>query len=267
MRSWSLVALPSAALFGLLTGGMLAGCPNEMEGVKTSAEAIDGVHETPAATDPAAPKVPPKPVVAPAKEEVSVLPAGAHPALLDPSKATETAPATYRAKFETTDGDFVIEVNRDWAPLGADRFYNLVKIGFYDDVSFFRVIDGFMVQFGISGYPDVSARWREANLKDDPKKESNKKGMVSFATAGPNTRTTQVFINFSDNTNLDGMGFTPIGRVVEGMDVVEKLYKGYGEGQPNGMGPDQRKLQTQGTVYLKKEFPELDYVKKATILP
>ncbi len=258
MRSWSLFASFLA---------VLAGCPDEMEGVRTSAEAMEHQAEAPAPGGVAAPKVPPKPVVAPVTEEVSVLPAGSHPALVDPSKATETAPAVYKAKFETTDGDFVIEVHRDWAPLGADRFYNLVKIGFYDDVSFFRVIDGFMVQFGISGYPDVSGRWREANLKDDPAKESNKKGMVTFATAGPNSRTTQVFINFSDNTNLDAMGFTPIGRVVEGMDVVEKLYKGYGEGAPTGRGPDQRKLQTQGTVYLKKDFPELDYVKKATIVP
>ena len=258
MRSWSLFASVLA---------VLAGCADEMEGVRTSAEAMEHPAEAPVAGEPAAPKVAPMPVVAPSTEAVSVLPAGSNAALLDPSKANETAPAVYKAKFETTEGDFVIEVHRDWAPLGADRFFNLVKIGFYDDVSFFRVIDGFMVQFGISGYPDVMGRWRDANMKDDPAKESNMKGMVTFATAGPNSRTTQVFINFSDNKNLDAMGFTPIGRVIEGKDVVEKLYKGYGEGAPNGRGPDQRKLQSQGTVYLKKDFPELDYVKKASILP
>ena len=257
MRSWSLFA-------SFLV--VLAGCPDEMEGVRTSAEAMEHPAEAPGAAEPAASKVVPMPVVAPATEAVSVLPAGSNPALVDPSKASEAAPAVYKAKFETTEGDFVIEVHREWAPLGADRFFNLVKIGLYDDVSFFRVIDGFMVQFGISGYPDVMGRWRDANLQDDPVKESNKKGMVSFAMAGPNSRTTQVFINFTDNAKLDPMGFAPIGRVIEGMDVVDKLYKGYGEGAPSGRGPDQRKLQSQGTVYLKKDFPELDYVKKASIL-
>ena len=188
------------------------------------------------------------------------------PALLDPSKATEEAPATYRAKFETTEGPFVIEVNRDWAPKGADRFYNLVKIGYYDDVAFFRVLDGFMAQVGIHGQPKVNEVWREAQIQDDPVKESNKPGYVSFATSGPNTRTTQFFINYGDNKNLDSMGFSPFGKVVEGMDVVEALHSGYGEGAPRGRGPDQMQLQTKGNAYLKANFPELDYITDASIV-
>jgi peptidyl-prolyl cis-trans isomerase A (cyclophilin A) len=185
--------------------------------------------------------------------------------LRTPSALTEKAPDMYRAKFDTTKGVFVIEVHRDWAPLGADRFYNLVKNGFYDDVRFFRVLDNFMAQFGINGDPAVMAAWRSANLRDDPAKESNKRGYVTFATGGPNTRTTQVFINFKDNTGLDSQGFTPFGQVVEGMDVVDKLYSGYGEGAPRGQGPDQGRAQMEGNAYLAKSFPKLDYIKKATI--
>lgn len=190
----------------------------------------------------------------------------AHAANLgNPASLTEQAPATYKAKFDTSKGTFVIEVHRDWAPNGADRFYNLVKNGFYNDARFFRVIDGFMVQFGISGNPDISAVWRQATIPDDPVKQSNTRGMVSFATAGPNTRTTQVFINFGDNTGLDGQGFSPFGQVVSGMDVVDSLYKGYGEGAPRGQGPDQGRIQAEGNAYLVTDYPKLDYVKKATI--
>jgi peptidyl-prolyl cis-trans isomerase A (cyclophilin A) len=185
----------------------------------------------------------------------------------DPASLNEKAPDVYKAKFDTSKGTFVIEVHRDWAPNGADRFYNLVKNGFYNDARFFRVIDGFMVQFGISGNPDLSAVWREARIRDDPVKESNQPGMVSFATAGPNTRTTQVFINFGDNAGLDGQGFSPFGQVVSGMDVVNGLYKGYGEGAPRGQGPDQGRLQVEGNAYLLTDFPKLDYIKKATIEP
>jgi peptidyl-prolyl cis-trans isomerase A (cyclophilin A) len=183
----------------------------------------------------------------------------------DPSSLNEKAPAVFKAKFDTSKGTFVIEVHRDWSPNGADRFYNLVKSGFFNDARFFRVIDGFMVQFGISGNPDLSAVWREANIPDDPVKESNQRGMVSFATAGPGTRTTQVFINFGDNAGLDGQGFSPFGQVVSGMDVVDAFYNGYGEGAPNGRGPDQGRVQMQGNGYLMKDFPKLDYIKKATI--
>jgi peptidyl-prolyl cis-trans isomerase A (cyclophilin A) len=177
----------------------------------------------------------------------------------------EQAPATYKVRFDTTKGPFVVQVNRDWAPLGADRFYNLVKSGFYDDVRFFRVIAGFMVQFGINGNPSVMAGWRDKPIKDDPVKQSNKRGYITFAMAGPNTRTSQVFINFVDNTNLDGMGFAPFGRVVSGMEVVDKLNAEYGEGAPRGRGPDQSRMQREGNAYLSASFPRLDYVKKATI--
>ena len=183
----------------------------------------------------------------------------------DPSTLNARAPDTYKAKFDTSKGTFVIQVNRDWAPNGADRLFNLVKAGFYNDARFFRVIDGFMVQFGISGNPDVSAAWSDANIKDDPVRESNSRGTVTFATAGPNTRTTQVFINFNNNSMLNGQGFAPFGKVISGMDVVDSLYKGYGEGAPRGNGPNQGLIKAQGNAYLVTQFPKLDYIKKATI--
>lgn len=187
--------------------------------------------------------------------------------LRNPSALKEQAPAVFKANFDTSKGQFVIEVHRDWAPIGADRFYNLVKNGFYDDVRFFRVIPGFMAQFGIHGNPSVQSAWRPAQIKDDAVKQSNTRGMVVFATAGPNTRTTQLFINFGDNTGLDKQGFAPFGRVVQGMDVVDKIYGGYGEGAPRGKGPDQGRIQAEGNAYLTKEFPRLDYIKAATIAP
>ncbi len=187
--------------------------------------------------------------------------------LADPAALNEKAPPTYKAKFDTSKGAFVIEVHRDWAPNGADRFYNLVKNGFFNDARFFRVISGFMVQFGINGDPKISGVWRDADIKDDPVKESNKRGLVTFATAGPNTRTTQVFINFGNNTGLDDQGFSPFGQVISGMDVVDQLYSEYGEGAPSGQGPDQGLVQTQGNAYLAKGFPKLDFIHKATIEP
>ena len=183
----------------------------------------------------------------------------------NPAALNEQAPAAYKVKFDTSKGPFVVEVTRAWAPKGADRFYNLVKSGFYDNVRFFRVISGFMVQFGINGDPGVMARWRTAQIGDDPVTQSNKRGTVTFAMAGPNTRTSQVFINFADNANLDGMGFSPFGRIVSGMNVVDALNAEYGEGAPRGRGPDQSRLQSEGNTYLMKDFPRMDYVKKATI--
>ena len=185
----------------------------------------------------------------------------------DPAALTEQAPATYKAKFDTSKGPFVIQVTRAWAPTGADRFYNLVKNGFFDDGRFFRVISGFMVQFGLNGDPALNAKWRVARIPDDRVTQSNTRGMVTFATSGPNARTTQVFINFDDNSRLDGMGFAPFGKVVSGMDVVDKLYSGYGEGAPNGQGPNQNRIQTEGNAYLSQSFPRLDHVTKATIVP
>lgn len=186
--------------------------------------------------------------------------------LMDPAKLNEKAPDTYQAKFETTKGDFVIEVNRAWAPIGADRFYNLVKNGYYDEQRFFRTVPGFMVQFGIHGDPTVSKGWRSASIQDEAPKESNKKGFVTFAKGGPNSRTTQVFINYGDNSRLDAMGFPPFGKVVEGMSVVEKLHGGYGDGPPSGKGPDQGRIQSEGNAYLAKDFAQLDSIKRATIV-
>lgn len=188
---------------------------------------------------------------------------------LDPAKLTETAPDKFQAQFETTAGDFVVEVNRDWAPNGADRFYNLVKAGYYQNIAAFRVVDGFMAQFGIHGDPAVNEVWREAKIKDDPRKPevSNKRGYVTYAMAGPDTRTVQLFISYRDNSMLDNQGFTPFGQVQgEGMAVVDKFYKGYGEGAPRGKGPNQMLVQTKGNEYLQEQFPELSYIENVTII-
>jgi peptidyl-prolyl cis-trans isomerase A (cyclophilin A) len=183
----------------------------------------------------------------------------------DPSKLTEKAPDSFKARFETSKGSFTVQVTRSQAPKGADRFYNLVRSGYFTDVEFFRVIPGFMCQFGIHGDPKVSAAWRDAKIQDDPVKGSNTRGAITFATAGPNTRTTQLFINFGNNENLDSMGFAPFGKVTEGMDVVDQINGEYGEGAPRGRGPDQGRVQNEGNTYLKKDFPKLDYIKSATI--
>lgn len=186
--------------------------------------------------------------------------------LLRPASLADRAPQSYKAKFTTTQGDFVIEVTRAWAPLGADRFYNLVKYGFFTDASFFRVLPGFVVQFGLSAKSAINAAWSHAAIKDDPVTQSNKRGYVTFATAGPNTRTTQVFIDLGDNERLDADGFAPFGQVVEGMDVVDKLYSGYGEGAPQGNGPDQGRIESEGKAYLDQSFPKLDSIKSAVIV-
>jgi peptidyl-prolyl cis-trans isomerase A (cyclophilin A) len=202
-----------------------------------------------------------------AKESQDESKAESNPALLDPSLATDKAPESFQVKFTTTKGDFVIEVTRDWAPNGADRFYNLVKIGYFRDVAFFRNIAGFMVQFGIHGDPAVNAKWHSANIQDDRVTQSNKPGYITYAQTGrPNSRSTQFFVNFGDNSQLDGQRFAPFGKVVKGMDVVESLYNGYGEGAPRGRGPDQQRVQEDGNAYLKKDFPKLDYIKTATIV-
>jgi peptidyl-prolyl cis-trans isomerase A (cyclophilin A) len=187
-------------------------------------------------------------------------------ALLQPSLLKAKAPAEYEVKFVTTSGDFTIKVTRAWAPLGADRFYNLVRHHFYDGASFFRVLPGFMAQFGLSAYPEVSKAWEQANIKDDPVVQSNHRGFVSFAMAGPNTRTTQVFINFGNNERLDQSGFSAFAMVTDGMEVVDKLYSGYGEGAPDGRGPDQSMIGNRGRDYLDKNFPKLDSIKTATLV-
>jgi peptidyl-prolyl cis-trans isomerase A (cyclophilin A) len=187
--------------------------------------------------------------------------------LLEPGKLTGQAPPSFAVKFTTGKGDFVVQVQREWAPHGADRFYNLVKAGFYDGARFFRTVEGFMVQFGINGDPAVSRAWKDANIPDDPVKESNVRGFVTFATAGPNTRTTQIFINYVDNTRLDPLGFSPFGKVIAGQEVVDALYHGYGEGPPKGQGPDQDRIEAEGNAYLDKEYPLLDAVKTARLVP
>jgi peptidyl-prolyl cis-trans isomerase A (cyclophilin A) len=189
--------------------------------------------------------------------------------LMNPAQLNEKAPDTFQVKFDTTKGEFIVEVTRDWAPVGADHFYSLVKNGYYDNCRFFRVISGFMAQFGINGNPKINAALSEARIKDDPVKESNKRGFVTYAkTQAPNSRSTQLFINFRNNSPLDKDGFAPIGKVLgDGMKVVDSLYADYGEGAPNGNGPDQFRIQTQGNAYLEKSFPKLDYIKTATIVP
>ena len=200
---------------------------------------------------------------------VALLPAAAlaQASLKNPASLKEQAPATYKVRFDTSAGVFVIQVTRDWAPLGADRFYNLVKNGYYDETRFFRAISGFMVQFGISGDPALNTVWRNARLGVDPVKQGNKPMRISYAMGGtPDTRTTQVFINFRDNSaSLDKLGFASFGEVVEGQDVVNKIFTGYGEGAPRGKGPEQGRIQSEGNAYLMKNFPKLDYIKKATI--
>jgi peptidyl-prolyl cis-trans isomerase A (cyclophilin A) len=195
-----------------------------------------------------------------------VLGQGDTSALKNPAALKETAPATYKVNFDTSVGTFVVEVTREWAPNGADRFYNLVKNGYFDNIRFFRVVPNFMVQFGIHGDPALNSVWREARIARDPVKQKNTRGYITYAMAGtPDTRTTQVFINFGDNSFLDGQGFAPFGRVTTGMNIVDKIYNGYGDGPPQGKGPNQGRVQTEGNAYLTKEFPRMDYIKKASI--
>jgi peptidyl-prolyl cis-trans isomerase A (cyclophilin A) len=173
----------------------------------------------------------------------------------------QSVPNIYKAKFDTSVGPFVIEVHREWAPIGGDRFYELVSSGFFDNARFFRVVPGFMVQFGINGNPAVQRKWTDNTIKDEPVKIGNTRGMVTFAkSSAPNSRTTQVFINFKDNSALNRQGFAPFGKVISGMEVVDKIYGAYGEKSNN-----QAQIESQGNAYLTKNFPKLDYIKKATI--
>ena len=193
----------------------------------------------------------------------------ARAALLNPRHKLwkRKAPDVFRVKFETSKGDFVVEAHRDWAPHGADRLYNLVRAGFFDDSRFFRVRAGFIAQFGIPGDPAVAAVWRSRAIPDDPARQSNTRGFVAYAMTGPDTRTTQLFVNLADNSRLDGEGFAPVGRVVEGMDVVDRLYAGYGETAGGGMrGGKQAPLFEGGNAYLDREFPKLDRLLRAGIV-
>jgi peptidyl-prolyl cis-trans isomerase A (cyclophilin A) len=187
--------------------------------------------------------------------------------LMNPAAWTKQAPGEFKVKFTTTKGDFVVDVHRDWSPRGADRFYNLARSGFFTNVSFYRVVPGFVVQFGAPPDPKVGAAWMKANIKDDPVKQTNKKYGLTFAMGGPNTRTTEIFINLRDNAALDGMGFSPFGEVVEGQEVVDQIYSGYGDMQEQGgHGPSQGRVQMEGKAYLDKSFPKLDSIKTAAII-
>src|SRR6516162_6705251 len=185
-------------------------------------------------------------------------------ALLKPASLNAKAPETYQVKFDTTRGEFTVDVTRAWSPLGADRFYNLVKHHYFDGARFFRVLPGFVAQFGLNANPAVNGAWEKATIKDDPHSQSNKRGTLVFATAGPNTRTTQLFINFKDNgASLDSQGFTPFGAVDgNGMNVVEMFYDQYGEGS----GMDQENISKGGEKYLAQHWPKLDTIKSATLI-
>jgi cyclophilin family peptidyl-prolyl cis-trans isomerase len=254
----------------LATGLAFSGCKNreqtaqkpQTEQQKTEAPAQTAAPAEPASPNSAAPAS--EPLRSAGKVDAKSATIGGDPkALLSPKQLAEKAPDTYKVKFDTTRGSFTVSVTRAWAPLGADRFYNLVKHHFYDNAAFFRVVPGFVVQFGISPTPAVSAAWKHTEIKDDPVSQTNKRGSLTFATAGPNTRTTQVFINLKDNGRLDGMGFSPFGVVDgSGMNIVEMMYEGYGD----NAGPDQDQLEKQGDPYLKKGWPKLDYIKSATLV-
>jgi peptidyl-prolyl cis-trans isomerase A (cyclophilin A) len=182
----------------------------------------------------------------------------------EPPKQDVPAPDVFKVNLDTSKGPVVIEVHKDWAPIGAQHLFELVNRGYYDGIRFFRVTHAY-VQFGVNGDPQVSSMWSSANLRDDPVKEHNVKGMVSYAKIGPNSRTTQLFINMKDNKDLDKQGFAPIGKVITGMELVEDFYSAYGDMPPRGQGPDPTKIETQGNAYLDSRFPRLDFVKKATI--
>jgi peptidyl-prolyl cis-trans isomerase A (cyclophilin A) len=210
---------------------------------------VAGCAPRSAGVGPVGPEAPPNPLLDPGAPEMNL-----------------EAPDRFKVLFETSAGDFVLEVERALAPLGADRFYNLVRSGYYEGTRFFRVVPGFVVQWGLSGDPEVAAAWRGARIEDDPVVGSNTRGTITFAMGGPGTRTVQVYINLGDNSRLDDTGFAPFGRVTGGMDVVEALYGGYGDGAPRGQGPEQGRITSEGDAYLEAEFPELDRVERVTII-
>jgi peptidyl-prolyl cis-trans isomerase A (cyclophilin A) len=186
--------------------------------------------------------------------------------LLQPARFTDTAPAVFRVRVETSEGDFLVDVYRSWAPLGADRFYNLVAAGYFDDTRIYRVLDGFVAQFGLNGDPWVNQAWKTEFLVDDPVVRENTRGRVTFAKGGRHSRTTEVFVNLRDNTQLDANQFAPFGEVVEGMDVVDRFYAAYGDGPPRGDGPYQAMVEARGNAYLDEEFPELTRIVRASLV-
>jgi peptidyl-prolyl cis-trans isomerase A (cyclophilin A) len=229
------------AMAALLAGG----CARQPDAAKEAEkEAADA--RQPAAEQPAPPAEQPQPTPEPKKE------------VAEPKKAVEDK-NIYRVRLDTSKGPITVEVHRDWAPIGADRFQQLVKDGFYDGARFFRVVPNFVVQFGLAADPAKTKKW-DKPIKDDPVKRTNSRGSIVFATAGPGTRTTQLFINLRSNQFLDEQGFSPFGQVVEGMDVVDQIYAGYGE------QPDQQAITNRGNAYLNAQFPKLDFIKSARIL-
>lgn len=242
-----------------LAAAALTACSQE----KPAAPAAPATQAAAPATQAALP--PSAPPVASKAAPPMLAPVDTTKPLFNPSLAAEQAPANFTIKLETTKGDVLIDVTRAWSPNGADRIYNLVKAGYYDDIAFFRVVQGFMAQVGINGHPGANAAWRAATIPDDPVTQSNKRGYVTFAKTGaPDSRSTQIFINFVDNSRLDDMGFAPFG-VVRDMTSIDKLNGEYGEGAPMGRGPNQARVQGEGNAYLRAEFANLDYIKKATI--
>ena len=242
---------------------LLVGCKTKQPEAETKPAETAKIETPPPTVAPAATPAESKPAAAaPATAPAAAAPAAKAGNLLKPATLNEKAPEKYEVKFKTTRGDFTVLVKREWSPLAADRFYNLVKAHFYDNTAFFRVVPGFVVQFGISDRPAVSAAWKHTEIHDDPVTQTNKRGTLSFATSGPNTRTTQIFINLKDNLRLDGMGFSPFAVVEgDGMNVVEMMYEGYGD----SAGPDQEQIEKQGTPYLKKGWPKLDYIVSASL--
>lgn len=191
--------------------------------------------------------------------------------LVDPSPSVLSAPApdSFRVAFQTTRGRFTVVAHRAWAPRGVDRFYFLAKHGYYDGNPVFRVVRGYVAQFGLSGDPRINAAWKPRTIRDDPVRQSNRRGRVSFASAGPNSRTTQLFVNLTNNARLDTLarvGFPPIGEVTQGMDVVDALYSGYGDWSPRGGGgPSQTRIAAEGAAYVRKQYPKLDWIERATV--
>lgn len=262
---------------------LATGCKKEEPAAPAPAAETPKAAEAPKAEEapkPAEPAAAPTPAPGPAPAPSAPTPTEAakpaepavatstHPAMLDPSKATEKAPDKFKVKFVTTKGDIILEIVKANSPVGVDRFYNLVKMGYLQDIAFFRVVPGFMAQFGIHGDPNVNRVWKDLGIADEPVKGSNKRGTLTFAKKGlPNSRSVQFFLNLVDNPNLDGMGFAPFGQIVQGLDVLDKINGEYGEGFPRGRGPDQMRIQTQGNEYLKKDFANLDYLKSVEVLP
>ena len=257
----SIAALVSIGCSSSKKAESTAETPAKTEATPPPAESAPKVAEAPPAEAPPKVEKAPKEAAAPkAAPKVETAPKATAGNLMDPSSLKAQAPATFTVKLATTKGDVIVQVNRDWSPKGADRFYNLVKGGFFSDMSFFRIVPNFIVQFGISPKPAVARVWEGARISDDPVKHTNSRGTLVFATAGPSTRTTQLFINLAANAGLDGQGFSPFGEVTQGMDIVDSLYQGYGE------RPDQGRITAEGKPYLDKFFPRLDKITKATIV-